>query len=88
MLFRSLDHCTEQTLVLACISGGASALVVAPRDWSAINQLLINPSTAAINHEIKQLIRAALPVNPSILLLSIPKQLSRCWHFKQLVRHY
>ena len=55
-----LNHCTEQTLVLACISGGASALVVAPRNWSALNQLLTNPPTAEIDRETQQLIRVAL----------------------------
>ena len=55
-----LNHCTEQTLVLACISGGASALVVAPRNWSALNQLLTNPTTAEIDRETQQLIRVAL----------------------------
>ncbi len=55
-----LNDCTEQTLVLACISGGASALVVAPRNWSALNTLLTNPPTAEITQEIQQLIHAAL----------------------------
>jgi glycerate 2-kinase len=55
-----LNHCTEQTLVLACISGGASALVVAPRNWSALSQLLTNPPTAEIDRETQQLIRVAL----------------------------
>jgi glycerate 2-kinase len=55
-----LADCTEQTLVLACISGGASALVVAPRDWSALTELLTNPPTAKISQETQQLIQAAL----------------------------
>jgi glycerate 2-kinase len=55
-----LNHCTEQTLVLACISGGASALVVAPRNWSALNELLNNPPAAEIDRETQQLIRVAL----------------------------
>jgi glycerate 2-kinase len=55
-----LADCTEQTLVLACISGGASALVVAPHHWSDLVRLLNSPPTAAISHETQQLIRAAL----------------------------
>jgi glycerate 2-kinase len=55
-----LANCTDRTLVLACISGGASSLVVAPRDWNALNVLLISPPTAAISQETQQLIRAAL----------------------------
>jgi glycerate 2-kinase len=55
-----LADCTDRTLVLACISGGASALVVAPRDWNALSELLASPPTAAISQETQQLIRAAL----------------------------
>jgi glycerate 2-kinase len=55
-----LGGCTEQTLVLACISGGASALVVAPRDWNALNELLTSPPTAEISQDTQQLIRTAL----------------------------
>jgi glycerate 2-kinase len=55
-----LADCTDRTLVLACISGGASSLVVAPRDWNALTELLTNPPTAAISQETQQLIRAAL----------------------------
>ena len=55
-----LSNCTEQTLVLACISGGASALVVAPRNWSALNELLTNPPTAEIDLETQKLIQTAL----------------------------
>jgi glycerate 2-kinase len=55
-----LADCTDRTLVLACISGGASALVVAPRDWNALTELLASPPTAAISQKTQQLIRAAL----------------------------
>jgi glycerate 2-kinase len=55
-----LADCTEQTLVLACISGGASALVAAPRDWNALTELLTSPPTAEISQETQQLIRKAL----------------------------
>lgn len=59
-VWKLLDGCTEQTLVLACISGGASALVVAPHNWNALNELLTNPPTTEISHETQQLIRTAL----------------------------
>jgi glycerate 2-kinase len=55
-----LADCTEQTLVLACISGGASALVVAPHDWTALTELLTNPPTLEISRQTQQLIRTAL----------------------------
>jgi glycerate 2-kinase len=55
-----LADCTDRTLVLACISGGASSLVVALRDWNALNVLLNSPPTAIISQETQQLIRAAL----------------------------
>jgi hydroxypyruvate reductase len=55
-----LADCTDRTLVLACISGGASALVVALRDWNALNQLLTSPPTNEISQETQQLIWAAL----------------------------
>ncbi len=68
-----LADCPDRTLVLACISGGASSLVVAPRDWNALIKLLTSPPTAEISQETQQLIRAALlsqsidltAVNPS-----------------------
>jgi glycerate 2-kinase len=59
-VWQLLTDCTEQTLVLACISGGASALVVAPHNWSALNELLTNPPTTEISQETQELIRAAL----------------------------
>jgi glycerate 2-kinase len=55
-----LADCTDRTLVIACISGGASALVVASRDWNALSELLTSPPTAAISQETQQLIRVAL----------------------------
>jgi glycerate 2-kinase len=55
-----LADCTERTLVLACISGGASSLVVAPRAWNALNELLTSSPTAEISQETQQLIRSAL----------------------------
>jgi glycerate 2-kinase len=73
-VWKLLADCTEQTLVLACISGGASALAVAPRPWCALIELLNNPPTAEISQEIQQLILTAL-ANQSIVLRSIdPEQ--------------
>ena len=59
-VWQLLANSTDRTLVLACISGGASALVVAPRNWNALTELLTNPPTAAITHDLQQLIQAAL----------------------------
>ncbi len=59
-IWQFLNNCNEQTLVLACISGGASALVVAPHNWSTLSELLNNPPTAEITQEIQQLIQTAL----------------------------
>ncbi len=55
-----LADCTDRTLIFACISGGASSLVVAPRDWNALSELLTSPQTDTISQETQQLIRAAL----------------------------
>jgi glycerate 2-kinase len=59
-IWQLLADCTDQTLVLACISGGASALVVAPRNWRALTELLTNPPTTEISQATQQLIQAAL----------------------------
>ncbi len=59
-IWQLLGDCTEQTLVLACISGGASALAVAPNSWGVLIHLLTNPPTAEITQDTQQLIRAAL----------------------------
>jgi glycerate 2-kinase len=64
-VWQFLADCTERTLVLACISGGASALVVAPRSWNALTQLLNQPPTIEISHATQQLIRTTL-VNKAI----------------------
>jgi glycerate 2-kinase len=48
-----LADATDRTLILACISGGASALVTAPRSWQSLQQLLATPpseSSARIIH--------------------------------------
>jgi glycerate 2-kinase len=69
-VWQLLADCTEQTLVLACISGGASALVVAPRNWSALKELLSTSPTTEISQETQQLILAAL-LNKSIDLTTV-----------------
>jgi glycerate 2-kinase len=68
-----LAGCTEQTLVLACISGGASALVVAPHNWNALSKLLTNPPTTEISDETQQLIQTAL-ASKSIDLNTVNRQ--------------
>jgi glycerate 2-kinase len=59
-IWQLLSDCTDQTLVLACISGGASALVVAPCNWRSLIELLTNPPTTEISQATQQLIQAAL----------------------------
>jgi glycerate 2-kinase len=59
-IWKFLADCTDRTLVLACISGGASALAVAPRDWRALTELLTNPPSAEITEETQQLISNSL----------------------------
>jgi glycerate 2-kinase len=59
-IWQLLADCTEQTLVLACISGGASALAVAPHSWHTLRELLTNLPTAEICRETQQLIQTAL----------------------------
>lgn len=54
-----LADCTEQTLIIACISGGASALVAAPQPWSVLKQQL-TPATSNISAPARQIIHAAL----------------------------
>ncbi len=59
-VWQFLANCTDRTLVLAGISGGASALIVAPHNWSALIELLNNPPPAEISQETQQLVQAAL----------------------------
>jgi glycerate 2-kinase len=59
-IWQLLADCTEQTLVLACISGGASSLAVAPHSWRTLIELLTNPPDAEIDRETQQLIQTAL----------------------------
>ena len=70
LIWQLLADCTEQTLVLACISGGASALAVAPRNWLALTELLTDPPSAEISQETQQLIQTILS-NQSIDLKDI-----------------
>jgi glycerate 2-kinase len=49
-----LANCTENTSIVACISGGASALVAAPEDWRSLQQLLIDPNTSEISRQVIQ----------------------------------
>jgi glycerate 2-kinase len=59
-IWELLADCTDRTLVLACISGGASALAIAPRSWYALTELLTNPPTGEISQATQQLIRDTL----------------------------
>jgi glycerate 2-kinase len=69
-IWQLLADCTEQTLVLACISGGASSLAVAPHSWRTLIELLTNPPDSEIDRETQQLIQTAL-LHQSIDLTSI-----------------
>jgi glycerate 2-kinase len=73
-IWQLLADCTDQTLVLACISGGASALVVAPRNWRALIELLTNPPTTEISQATQQLIQAALSSQSIDLTIVNPAQ--------------
>jgi glycerate 2-kinase len=55
-IWQFLADCTDRTLVLACISGGASALAIAPSSWGALTELLTNPPTVEITQVTQQLI--------------------------------
>jgi glycerate 2-kinase len=48
-----LANTTDRTLILAGISGGASALVIAPRSWQSLQQLLANPPFESSTHIIQ-----------------------------------
>jgi glycerate 2-kinase len=63
-----LAECTEQTLIIACISGGASALVAAPRPWSSLQQLESATLDAAL---ISQGIDISHPIGESISLAAL-----------------
>jgi glycerate 2-kinase len=59
-MWELLADCTEQTIVLTGISGGASALAVAPHAWAAVTELLTNPPTPEITAATQQLIQATI----------------------------
>ena len=59
-IWELLADCTEQTIVLTGISGGASALAIAPQTWAAVTQLLTNPPTPEITTATQQLIQATI----------------------------
>lgn len=59
-MWELLADCTERTIVLACISGGASALAVAPKAWNALTELIANPSLPEITKEIQELIQCVI----------------------------
>jgi glycerate 2-kinase len=55
-----LANCTAKTIVITCVSGGASALAVAPSAWRTLIELLTNPATLMISKETQQLIQEVL----------------------------
>jgi glycerate 2-kinase len=55
-----LANCTAKTVVITCVSGGASALAVAPSSWRTLIELLTNPATLMISKETQQLIQDVL----------------------------
>ena len=57
-----LANSTERTLILACISGGASALVTAPRSWQSLQQLLANPPCES-STQIIHAVLSSLPID-------------------------
>jgi glycerate 2-kinase len=38
-VWQLLSDCTDRTLIITCLSGGASALVAAPQPWSSLQQI-------------------------------------------------
>jgi glycerate 2-kinase len=54
-----LADLSDRTLILACISGGASALVTAPRSWQSLQQLLATPPSE-ISARIVRTVRSSL----------------------------
>ncbi len=57
-----LADLTDRTLILACISGGASALVTAPRSWQSLQQLLAAPPSE-ISARIIHTVRSSLQID-------------------------
>jgi glycerate 2-kinase len=54
-----LTNCTKHTLIIACISGGASALVAAPKEWSSL-QALLDPALDRVSPQVREIILAEL----------------------------
>jgi glycerate 2-kinase len=57
-----LSNCPEQALIIACISGGASALVAAPQTWSSLQELLLAPPTSKLSPQTQSIINSALDI--------------------------
>jgi glycerate 2-kinase len=55
-----LSNCTNKTIVIVCISGGASSLAVAPSRWRNLIELLASPPTVMISQETQQLIQQSI----------------------------
>ena len=72
-VWQLLDNCTENTLIIACISGGASALVTAPQPWSSLQQLLLDsPQSAMIKAAlVSQGLDSSQPIEKSISLAAL-----------------
>ncbi len=75
-IWQFLADCTDRTLVLACISGGASALAVAPHSWRVLTQLLTNPPSAAITQQTQALIQNLLSQSIDITILNPEENIS------------
>lgn len=72
-VWQFLNNCTEQTLIIACISGGASALVAAPQPWSLLQQLCADGDEFAMINAalVSQGIDLAHPIGESISLAAL-----------------
>jgi glycerate 2-kinase len=55
-----LADVTDRTLIFACISGGASALVTAPKSWNALDRLLRDRMGAEISPQLRETIATDL----------------------------
>ncbi len=55
-----LSDCTDRTIVIVCISGGASSLAVALSPWRNLIELLASPPTVMISQETQQLIQQSI----------------------------
>ena len=56
LVCETLAHCTERTLVVACISGGASALMIAPQPGISLNTMrAINDALLKSGADIREM---------------------------------